>query len=347
MTSKARAPLKEVYLEVAARLELSPEHERMLAEVLRNELGTAPSAIPEFRQQHRKRQKTINWLRDRKYINEELGKPYALQFLGFAVLLAKGNSTALELRRVMDRVMREVKASFERDSARTSLSLAELGDHAAPLKRPELLLPALRVMSTSGIGIHLGGNPSIGELAVSFSDQVFEFRDATEYTAWHLRGQLGPGWPSPAGLTLEAPLQLAHLQLVPDAHENAVKALDRILKEPESALVSGNAALDATAKFILRGNLPTDKPTLPQLVRACKDALDFEREFLELGQAVVHVSNALAAVRNTYGDGHGKFEGRNATRAEARFAAGCALLLAEYLLDRWESVASNASRAQT
>lgn len=74
---------------------------------------------------------------------------------------------------------------------------------------------------------------------------------------------------------------------------------------------------------------------------ARRELLHLEEKFAGLGTRIVGVMVAIGDIRNIFGDSHGRGEGqRGATRQEAHLTVGTALLLCDFLLDRWEAVRS-------
>lgn len=81
--------------------------------------------------------------------------------------------------------------------------------------------------------------------------------------------------------------------------------------------------------------------TLPKLASMVRDALEFDKQFLDLGRGITSTALALNDIRNAYSDAHGKHvNDRGPTRAEAQLTVGCTLLLCDFLIDRWEVIRS-------
>lgn len=131
---------------------------------------------------------------------------------------------------------------------------------------------------------------------------------------------------------------MTKLELAPDAYSNAKNALDRVMREPSSAIGSAKSALESVLKMIVDGAPLKENPKLTQLITSCQPALGLDGEFVDLGRAITTLVMRIAEIRNVYSDGHGKAPGqRGATQAEARLVVGTSLLLCDYLLERWEA----------
>ncbi|WP_169801520.1 abortive infection family protein [Hydrogenophaga palleronii] len=316
---------------------------------MRNSLaGEMALTREQFRQKHRAKQKEIDWLEGGSFLKlhqTPASTTYRLEFLGFAMLVCVRTSRAEALRVLMDKILRLVKRNLANPEL-TNVTSIPLGNLASRINHglPEChLRVALRILSTSSIGVHMH-EPTTGAESVNYSDSVYHVSNMLGYSLHFVRGY---GARARASLfsAPEAPLSLTKLQLVPDAYTNAKNALDRVLGDPSSAIGSAKSALEGVLKMVAVNSVVQVNPSLPQLVKACQADLRLDGEFVDLGRTVTTLVQRIAEIRNVYSDGHGKAPGqRGATQAEAKFVVGTTLLLCDFLLERWEAAATMKSQ---
>jgi hypothetical protein len=315
----------------------SPNKLRLLTAIFENWLEPSGSRmdVRHFRQKHRRSLEDIDWMLGRQYIHSQDGiSAYTPRFSAFAVLFVAGNTRAARIRGVCDHVLKLVRGFLAERGTPLVRPLGTVLDLLTEQDR-ELALPALLLMSDCGIGVYLN-TPNLTDGALSFSDTIYRHKNATSFLASFLDSYFGQS-PRGALFAPTAPLELAHLQLAPDAYQNAQKALDRVLSHPDSAVTSARSTLEAVFKHVLGEKLPRTAQTFPALVSACKEPLALGSEFEAVGRSIGGLANAINDVRDRLSDAHGKKPGSRApTRAEARLVVGVSLLLSEFLLDRWE-----------
>ncbi len=315
---------------------------KMLGVVLENWLADDQSEdIDHFRQRHRRDigplDDLVNW---QLVTHGGAGKYYEPKFLAFCLLLADGNRTAVKLRLVMDRLFRLVKDYLDERPIRHHRSTTQVRGQLPQDLRP-LLIPAIKLLSEPSTGISLG-NVNTPYPDLNFTDTLLRYSSPNQLAWTYLqdhRGQAGQHFP---GMTpVSIPFDLIRLQIAPEVHTSAKKAVDSLASSPDTAVAQARAALEAAFKQILGPGHSRLEEKLPRQANAVLDLLQLRGEFSDLGQRLLDVMKAIGEIRNRYGDGHGhppKFEG--VTRQEAQLTVGTALLLCEFLLDRWEAVRS-------
>jgi hypothetical protein len=125
-----------------------------------------------------------------------------------------------------------------------------------------------------------------------------------------------------------------------------------IASDPELAIGTAKEFVEAVAKTILdqRGIAFRTKDDLPKLVRAALKALDLRREDIPEATRsadtirlvlsnLATIADGIAALRNTYGTGHGRAGGGGSglQPRHARLVVGAASTLAVFLLETHES----------
>lgn len=315
-----------------------PKKLRLLTAVFDNWLEPSVGRLDvrDFRRKHRRSLEDIDWMLSRQYIQSQDGiTAYTPKFCAFAVLFVSGNKRAAQIRGIVDRVLKLVHGLLDERGAPLSRPLRTVMELLAEQDR-QLAVHALLLMSDCGIGVYLNTPNVEGGAMVSFSDTIYRHKNATSFLACFLDSYFRQSQPG-AMFAPTAPLEMAHLQLAPDAYQNAQKALDRVLSHPDSAVTSARSTLEAVFKHVLGEKLPKTAQTFPALVSACKEPLALGSEFEAVGRSIGGLANAINEVRDRLSDAHGKKPGSRApTRAEARLVVGVSLLLSEFLLDRWE-----------
>ena len=298
--------------------------------------GEAGLDVTHFRAEHRKHLNALDWLLSHNLITST-GTRYELKFLGFCALLVAGNGNAAKLCAIMERVhklamefMKERPIVLQRTLATVANDVLRDGDGNS-------LIPVLKLMQEAGIGVNYSPG---AQMEFTFSDGIYRHANVAA-AVWHHMA----GYPFAPGRIfgdriVSMPFDMQRLEVAQDAHSSALKAIERLNAHPDSAISAARAALEATFKHILGGDLLVSTD-LPKQMKSCRDHLRLDGEFEDLGRGIVSTALAVGNVRNKFGDAHGKGpHDRAPTRAEARLAVGAALLLCDFLLDRWDAVQS-------
>jgi len=135
---------------------------------------------------------------------------------------------------------------------------------------------------------------------------------------------------------------------IADLNRHAVRIRNGIRSDPAQAIGSAKELLETVLNCVLEEHGATSPDDIPALLkRACKklgldvasvDAAapgaEVVRRILgNLGQAVTGV----AQVRNGYGTGHGRVNGRELEIAQARLVVNGAVAIATFLLEVWQA----------
>lgn len=315
---------------------------KMLGAVLENWLAEGSSEdIDHFRQRHRRHIDPLDDLVNRGVvIHGGSGKSYEPKFLAFCLLLADGNRTAVRLRFAMDRLFRLVKVYLDERPIRHQRSTSHVREQLPQELRP-LLVPAVKLLSETSVGISLSSlNTPYPDL--NFTDSLLKYSNPTHLAWTFLKDYRGNHSYPFVGITpVSIPFDLTRLQIASEVHTSAVKAVAALSSSPDSAVSHARAALESTFKHVLGANHRQLQDKLPRQAAAVRERLQLDGEFAALGTRLVAVMEAIGDIRNTFGDSHGRAAGaRGATRPEAQLTVGSALLLCEFLLDRWEAVRS-------
>ncbi len=268
------------------------------------------------------------------------GNLYEPKFQGFCLLLASGSRNAVKLRSVMDVLFRLIRKYLDESPPRHQRSSTQVKQEL-PDDLSSFLIPAIKLLSETGAGISLG-SPATPYPDVNFTDAVLRYSSPNQLAWTFLENYHGTSWPAHAGFTpISLPFDLMRLQISPEVHASATKAIGNLACSPDTAVSHARAALESTFKHVLGPDHPQLQDKLPRQASAVRDLLQLEGEFSDLGSRLAGVMEAIGAIRNKFGDSHGRAPGdRGATRAEAQLTVGTALLLCEFLLDRWEAVRS-------
>jgi len=314
--------------------------EAVLANWLRAEGG---EDIPHFRQgsrRHRGHVAALDDLVSRQLVTHGgAGNYYEPKFQGFCLLLANGSRTAVKLRSVMDHIFRLVGRCLAERPLRLQRSMTELRKEL-PEELHHMVLPAIRLLSETSVGISLGGNTLYPDLA--FSDAIDRYTSPTQLAWTFLKDYRGiSSYPYVGFEPVSIPFNLTRLQIAPEVHASATKAVGSVTSSPDSGVSHARAALEATFKHILGPGHPQLRGKLPEQASLVKDLLQLKGEFSDLGSHLLDAMKAIGTIRNKFGDSHGRAPGeKGATRPEAQLTVGAALLLCEFFLDRWEAVRS-------
>jgi hypothetical protein len=324
---------------------LDTRHVTVLDQVLENWLqADAAEDIDHFRQRIRRKRGNEGVLDDlvsRQLVtHSDGGKLYEPKVQGFCLLLANGSRNAVTLRSVMDALFRLVRKYLDESPPRHSRSLSQVQQGLREDLRP-LLIPAIKLLAETSVGISLG-SPASPNPDVNFTDSVLRYSSPNQLAWTFLENYQGTSWPAHTHFTsLSLPFDLARLQIAPEVHASATKAVGSLPSSPDTAVSHARAALESTFKHVLGPDHPQLQDKLPRQASAVRDLLQFEGEFSDLGSRLVGVMEAIGVIRNKFGDSHGRAPGdRGATRPEAQLTVGTALLLCEFLLERWEAVRS-------
>lgn len=129
-------------------------------------------------------------------------------------------------------------------------------------------------------------------------------------------------------------------------HEFWEKALARTHIDPEGAITASRAFLESTFKYILIHSNRQFKETddLPKLYSATADELQLlpsqwdEKLFKQILGGAHSTVDGIAALRNKYGDAHGKAHGAPlAMPRHARLAVNTAGTIACFCIETWEA----------
>lgn len=334
--------LKATFQPKLAEWGLDSARLQVLGAVLENWLAEGSGEdIDHFRQRHRRQIAALDDLVSRSLVTHSGGgKHYEPKFLGFCLLLAKGTRSASKLRSVMDRIFRFVKKYLDERPIRHHRSTTQVRQQLTEDLRP-LLIPAIKLLSETSVGISLGSqNTPYPDLA--FTDALLRYSSPTQLAWTFLKDYRGSSGHAFVGITpVSIPFDLTVLQIASEVHASATKAVGSLTTHPDSAVSHARAALESTLKHVLGRDHPELEKSLPRQAAAVRERLQLEIEFASLGTRLVSVMEAVGDVRNSFGDSHGRTAGeRGATRSEANLTVGTALLLCEFLLDRWEAVRS-------
>lgn len=147
--------------------------------------------------------------------------------------------------------------------------------------------------------------------------------------------------------TVEEILQRFSCESIQEAWE---RASQRRTEDPEGAITAARTMLESTCKFILDelGQVYSDKDDLPKLYKIVASVLKLspgghnEQIFKQILGGCTSVVEGLGAVRNVYGDAHGK--GRVRFRPSSRhadIAVNLAGSLSAFLLSTFEDRTSD------
>lgn len=306
--------------------------------------GDDAEDLEHFRQRMRRKRGQAPALDD--LVNRQLvthgggGKFYEPKFLGFGLLLAAGSRNAVKLRSVMDILFRLIPKYLDETPIRHHRSSTEVKQQLPEELRP-LLIPAISLLSETSAGISLG-SPATPYPDVNFTDAVLRYSSPNQLAWTFLKDYRRTTWPAHVGFPdVSLPFDLTRLQIAAEVHASASKAVSNLSSSPDTAVSHARAALESAFKHVLGPDHPQLKDKLPRQAAAVRDLLQLSGEFSDLGSRLVGVMEAIGAIRNKFGDSHGRAPGdRGATRPEAQLTVGTALLLCEFLLDRVEAVRS-------
>lgn len=302
-------------------------------------------SVAKFRQKFRSNCSEIDWLLDKQLIVARENTRYQPTFGGYTALLVFQKRVASKLRSPIESAIKNARKYLAEDAERSSLSVESFWGETQIVEPQTELEDALTLLSDAGLGIHWNKSQIEPQL-IQFNEGVFEPPNFLSYVNWYVNIRFGVNTlaksMSASQISLElTSFSLQNLLLASDAHSQASKSLRRIQAEPDSSISSAKSALEATFKFIASTEaieLPNNA-TLAQMLKACSSNLALSTNGVQgLTRAITNLCNELSSLRNAYGDSHGKSPGaKAATRSEAKLIVGTSLLLADYILERWEA----------
>lgn len=315
---------------------------QVLGAILQNWLAAESAEdIAHFRQRHRRHISELDDLVNRSLVTHSGGGThYEPKFLGFCMLLANGNRTAGKLRSVMDQLFRLIKGYLKERPPRHHRSTTQVHQELAGEDR-SLLLPVIKLLAETSVGVSLG-HPATPYPDLMFTDAIYRYSSPTQLAWTFLKDYRGDPLSLVAGFGLVSiPFDLRSLQIAPEVHSSASKAVSSLSSHPDSAVSHARAALEATLKHVLGAGHPELDKSLPRQAAAVRERLQLVEQFSNLGTRLVSVMDAIGEIRNIFGDSHGRSDqDRGATRPEAILTVGTSLLLCEFLLERWDAVRS-------
>ncbi|MGE3348987.1 MAG: abortive infection family protein [Ramlibacter sp.] len=303
--------------------------------------GESAASSDSFRSKFFKR-KLTNCLKslERAQLVREEAQLFSLTFAGYAVLLLHRRRAAQAMRATFDHAFRYAKRGMDTQPDIKLASFDEVLASAPPSVTSNRLFTALTLaQSGSGLGIGMGRDPE-GQPMMTFyleAQQLPNVAAAIDYT---LELMFRPRTPFLMPLEMAA-FSLESLALAPDAHANARKALDRLAGDPSGAITSARTTLESTFRWIAfqAGREIVKDATARDMLNACKDLLGLDGDALvRLLGAVNNVCNQIWELRNTRSDAHAQSPAAaKASRSQARFIATTSLMLAAFLLERFEA----------
>jgi hypothetical protein len=150
------------------------------------------------------------------------------------------------------------------------------------------------------------------------------------------------GGAEPVPLSLNKILSTCNPESVAEAWK---RIQERKEHDPEGAITASRTMLESTCKFILdkRGETYADKGDLPKLYKAVASTLNLspsqhnEQIFKQILTGCTSVVNGMAALRNVYGDAHGKGIKRySPTKRHADFAINLSGSICTFLIETYE-----------
>lgn len=298
------------------------------------------TAAAEFRRDHRRDGVLLKWLEERRFIASEGQSPYVPDFNAFCAILVARKRIAVSLLGEMKLIVSRALELLDSEPLRT---LVRLDEFASQYPVSPLTIPAMKLLGTASLGIHL--NSANGVQMIQFSEETLNGKKLLAYISRHLdmitRSASGLFAPSqPMGRSVNT-FSIDRLLLVADAYEKADRALTQWNSAPDTAISSAKSALEATLKYIVHTEgLPMSGAiTLPQLLNLCKPVCGLGSDPThKMSRSIASLCTEIAEARNVLGDSHGKSPSAPVpTRSEARFIAGVALHLADCLLERYEA----------
>lgn len=314
----------------------------VLAQLFENWLkGESAASSDSFKSKFFKRKLTqrLNALERAQLVREETQR-FSPSFAGYAVLLLHRRRTAQALRATFDHAFRYAKRGMDNRPDIKLASFDEVLAFAPPSVNRDRLRTALTLaQSGSALGIGMGLDRENQPVMTMYleAQQRPDVAAAIEYTLEMMfRSRI------PILMPLEfSAFSLESLALAPDAHANARKALDRLAGDPSGAITSARTTLESTFRWIAfqAGREIAKDASAREMLNACKDLLGLEADaVVRLLGAVNNVCNQVWEIRNMRSDAHAQSPAAaKASRSEARFIATTSLILAAFLLERFEA----------
>jgi hypothetical protein len=341
-TPSSPAQLKVTFQPRLAEWGMDSARLQVLGAILENWLASdSAEDVAHFRQRHRPYINALDDLVNRGLLTHSgSGTHYEPKFLGFCILLVNGNRTAGKLRSVMDQLFRLVKQYLKERPPIHHRSTTQVRQQLPEEMRP-MLLPAIKLLAQTSVGFSLG-SPATPYPDLVFTDAIYRYSNPTQLAWDFLKDYRGNNtYPFIDFRAVSIPFELTCLEIAPEVHSSASKAVANLSHHPDSAVSHARAALEATFKHVLGAGHPELEKPLPRQAAGVRERLQLVEQFSNLGTRLVSVMEAIGEIRNSFGDSHGRSErDRGATRPEAILTVGTALLLCEFLLERWEAVHS-------
>lgn len=340
--------LKALHAESLKRLDMSARAIDILSTVTSDwvEGVDIPAAV--FRRNHRRDTSLLRTLEDRRFIATQNTSHYEPQFNAFCVILADKRRVATHLFREMKQIIQSALIQLDRDPMRPVITYDEL---VSLPSRSALTVPALRLLSSSGLGIYFSSTTEVA--TVQLTEEVFKGKNLLAYVSSYLtmlaQSSLALGPPSKAAapsIALDT-FSIENLLLVEEAHKHAARAISQYRSAPDTAISSAKSALESCLKYIAHQEklAITASIKLPELFKACRQYCGLGSDAThKMGRSIASLCTEIAEARNSLGDSHGKSPGSiTPTRAEAKFVVGVALQLSDCLLERYEAHRMSAS----
>lgn len=273
----------------------------------------------------------------RRLVREE-NKRFSLSFEAYAILLVHRKKCATQLKAAMDWTFKAAGQRLKADADQTMTTVNEFLVGAPSVVTREGFIHALQLLSTGSLGIHAGRDQN-DEPVVSHTLDVRQFPNTLAAVSYFLK-LTADGPMRPPELVLST-FSLELLAIAPEVHANAARALERAQHDPGGAITSARAALEATFKWIAHEHQVDvgKNPTLQDLLAVCRAPLGLDSVItVDMMRAVATLSQRIFEIRNKFGDAHALSPtAGKASRSEARYVTSSSLLLAAYLLERFEA----------
>lgn len=334
---KTYTELSERFLPTMDNRGIDKKSVEMLARVFENWLlGDEAVSSSQIRSQFFSAHDRFNALTHR--LARETNKRFDPSFEAFAILLVHRKKCAIRLRPAMDWALRHAGDRLKTDPDEPHATVEEFLANAPQGVTPEDFSFALKLLASSSFGIHSGRDRDDKPL-VTYILEVRHYPDTLAAAAQYLDMTAGPEMrPGPLELTT---FSLDALSIAPEAHANAAKAMERAATDASGAITSARATLEATLKWIAHehGIEIGKNPSLQDLLSLCKAPLGLDSAITaDLMRAVTTLGQRIFEIRNNFGDAHGPLpKAGKASRSEARYVTSSSLLLAAYLLERYEA----------
>lgn len=259
-------------------------------------------------------------------------------FEAFAALLLHRKRSAGHLKPAIDSVLRVVGKRIKSSPNSSNIKIVEIQAAGSQEITQGDLKKAIQLLGTASFSIHPFTGPD-GEPGASYSIDARRYPNTlAAVDGWLTDTSHSSFFGAPA---LIAPFDLNSLSVSPEAHADAVKALERLDTDSRGAITSAKAALEAALKLIAHetGTSLTQNPSIHDLLRACQTPLGVEKPAMKrMLSSIVSLCQNIYELRNDLGDAHGATPvSVKPTRSEARYIVSSSLLLTAYLLERFDA----------